>query len=171
MRSPVRFAFDSYAGPMPREVVPMFAPPSAFSRAPSRRACVGRMTWARSDRRRLSPTVTPAARSDVDLGEKRARVDDEAVADHVHDARAADARRDEAQREVLVAELHGVAGVVSALVAGDEVERRGDEIDDLALALVAPLAADDGESRAFDVCHFWIVPEEKRDFSVSERGR
>src|SRR5665811_534363 len=95
MRRPLRFAFDSYAGPMPREVVPMFAPPSAFSRAPSRSACVGRMTCARSETRRLSPTVIPAA---------------------------ADARRDETQREVLVAELHGVAGVVAALVAGDEVE-------------------------------------------------
>ena len=154
MRSPVRFAFDSYAGPMPREVVPMFAPPSAFSRAPSRSACVGRMTWARSERQEVVADRDAGRAQRVDLGEKRARVDDEAVADHVHDARAADARRDETQREVLVAELHGVAGVVAALVAGDEVERRGDEIDDLALAFVAPLAADDGEGRAFDVCHF-----------------
>src|ERR1019366_189977 len=136
MRIPVRFAFDSYAGPMPRDVVPMFAPPSAFSRAPSRSACVGRMT--------------------------RARVDDEAVSDHVHDARAADARRDETQREVLVAELHGVAGVVAALIAGDEIEGGSDEVDDFALAFVAPLAPDDGESRAFDVCHFWIVTSEEK---------
>jgi hypothetical protein len=50
---------------------------------------------------------------------------------------------------------------MAALVAGHEVERRGDEIDDLALALVAPLAPDDGESRAFYVCHFWIVPSEE----------
>ena len=47
----------------------------------------------------------------LDLGEKRARVDDEPVADHVHDARAADARRDEPQGEVLVLELHGVAAL------------------------------------------------------------
>ena len=60
---PVRFAFDSYAGPMPRDVVPMFAPASAFSRAPSRRACVGRMTCARSESFRLSLIVTPFARS------------------------------------------------------------------------------------------------------------
>ncbi len=62
MRRPVRFAFVSYAGPMPREVVPMFAPPSAFSRAPSRSACVGRMTWARSETSRFSSMRTPAAR-------------------------------------------------------------------------------------------------------------
>jgi len=58
------------------------------------------------------------------------------------------------EREVAVAELDGVAGVVAALVAGDEVERGGDEVDDLALALVSPLAADDGESGALDVYHF-----------------
>src|ERR1019366_687628 len=96
------------------------------------------------------------------LREKRARVDDEAVSDHVHDARAADARRDETQREVLVAELHGVAGVVAALIAGDEIEGGSDEVDDFALAFVAPLAPDDGEGRTFYVCHFWIVTSEEK---------
>jgi len=42
----------------------MFAPPSAFSRAPSSSACVGRMTCALSESFRLSPTVTPAWRSE-----------------------------------------------------------------------------------------------------------
>ena len=38
---------------------------------------------------------------------------------------------------------HGVPGVVAALVAGDDGERLGEQVDDLALALVAPLGADD----------------------------
>ena len=54
----------------------------------------------------------------------------------------------EAEGEVLVAELDGVAGVVAALVAGDEVERGRDEVDDLALALVSPLAADRRRGRS-----------------------
>ena len=36
----------------------------------------------------------------------------------------------------------GVAGVVAALVAGDDVEPLGEQVDDLALPLVAPLGAD-----------------------------
>jgi hypothetical protein len=36
----------------------------------------------------------------------------------------------------------GVAGVVTALVAGDDVEMRGEQIDDLTFPLIAPLCAD-----------------------------
>ena len=43
-----------------------------------------------------------------------------------------------------VAELDGVAGVVAAVVAGDDVEAVGEQVDDLALALVAPLSAQNG---------------------------
>ena len=45
--------------------------------------------------------------------------------------------------ERLVADDDRVAGVVAALVAGDDVEPLGQQVDDLALALVAPLGADD----------------------------
>ena len=126
----------------------MLAPPSAFSRAPSRRACVGRMTWARSESFRLSPTSTPAAAEARDLGDEGPRVDDEAVADDVQDALPADAGRDEAEGEVAVFELDGVAGVVAALVACDDVEGGGDQVDDLPLPLVAPLAPDDHDGVA-----------------------
>ena len=44
----------------------------------------------------------------------------------------------------LVADDDGVPGVGPAVVAGDGVELRGEHVDDLALALVAPLQADDG---------------------------
>ena len=53
------------------------------------------------------------------------------------------AGRDETEREVLVRELHGVAGVVPALIASDDVEAFTEEIDDLPLAFVSPLRADD----------------------------
>ena len=43
----------------------------------------------------------------------------------------------------LVADLHRVPRVVAALIARHHVEALGQQIDDLALALVAPLRADD----------------------------
>ena len=42
-------------------------------------------------------------------------------------------------------DVHGVAGVVSALIARDDREMRRQQIDDLALAFVAPLRAEHGD--------------------------
>ena len=53
-----------------------------------------------------------------------------------------------------VAHHDGMAGVVAALEADDDVRAVGQPVDDLALALVAPLAADDG-----DVAHDVILPD------------
>src|SRR5438874_1543815 len=49
--------------------------------------------------------------------------------------------RDQPQDEFPAADIHGVAGVVAALKARDDVELRRQQIDDLALAFVAPLGA------------------------------
>jgi hypothetical protein len=46
------------------------------------------------------------------------------------------------QHERLIANLHGVSSVVTALIARDDVEMFGQEIDDLAFAFIAPLSAD-----------------------------
>src|SRR4029079_18139828 len=77
----------------------------------------------------------------VDLGEQRRRVDDHAVADDAGDAVVQDAGRDEVQDVLLAAHVDGVAGVVTALIAGHHVEPRRHQIDDLALAFIAPLGA------------------------------
>src|SRR5262245_766683 len=47
------------------------------------------------------------------------------------------------QHERLIADLHGMAGVVSALVARNDLEALGKQIDDLAFSFIAPLGADD----------------------------
>ena len=47
------------------------------------------------------------------------------------------------QGEVAVAELDRVPGVVAAVVSRDDVEAVGEKVDDLPLALVAPLTAQD----------------------------
>ena len=49
----------------------------------------------------------------------------------------------ELEGEALAVDHEGVAGVVAALVADDQVHLLGDEVGELALALVAPLGADD----------------------------
>ena len=71
-------------------------------------------------------------------------VEDDAVADEVHHARAEDADGEEVGGVFFAADADGVPGVGAAAVADDDVGVLGQEVDDLALALVAPLEADDG---------------------------
>ena len=53
------------------------------------------------------------------------------------------AGRQQRELEGLVAVDDGMAGVGAAVVADDEIVLIGEEIDDFALGLVAPLQADD----------------------------
>src|SRR5205085_7043441 len=77
------------------------------------------------------------------------RVDDAAVAD---DARLAedDPARDLADLERLAIRDDGMARVRAALVAADEIRVLGEQVDDLALALVAPLRTHDDSGRHGD---------------------
>ena len=78
----------------------------------------------------------------LDLREERLRIEHHAVADDAHRLGVQDPRGDEAQDELPARHVDGVAGVVATLVAGHDREVRGEEVDDLALALVAPLRAE-----------------------------
>src|SRR5439155_13210958 len=91
--------------------------------------------------------VDTASGQGVELVDQGRRVDDDAGPDDRDDVRIEDPRRDEVQLEHLVAEHDGVAGVVAALVADDEVGLLGEEVRGLALALVAPLQPDDDRGR------------------------
>ena len=77
----------------------------------------------------------------VDLFEQPRRVDHDAVADHRRDPRLQDARRQQRELESAAAPDDRVPGVGPAVVADDEVVVVGEEVDDLALGLVAPLEA------------------------------
>jgi hypothetical protein len=79
----------------------------------------------------------------VELVDQRHGVDHDAVADDRGDVRVEHARRGEPELEHLVAADDRVAGVVAALVAHDHRGLLGEEVGGLALALVAPLQADD----------------------------
>src|SRR5688572_13390910 len=49
------------------------------------------------------------------------------------------------QHEGAIADLHGVAGVVSALIADHDIETLSEQIDNLAFALVTPLSTYDDD--------------------------
>jgi hypothetical protein len=88
----------------------------------------------------------------VELLEQHRGVDDDPVGDHRGHVRVEDPAGDQVQLEHLVADDDGVAGVVATLVAHHEVGGVGEQVGRLALALVAPLGADDdgrGHSSSF----------------------
>ena len=87
--------------------------------------------------------VDPPLGEHVQLGDQGRRVDHHARPDHAADVRVEHARRDEVELEHLVAQDDRVAGVVATLVADGHGHLLGQEVGRLALALVAPLEADD----------------------------
>src|SRR5262249_4989340 len=89
--------------------------------------------------------VDTVARQLVDLREQRMRIDHNAVANDADDARIQDAGGNQPKDELRSRYENRVAGIVAALVARDEVEPRGNQIDDLFLTYVTPLAAEHSE--------------------------
>ena len=76
----------------------------------------------------------------VDLLEQDLGVDDAAVSDHGEGALVHDAGGNLVQGELLAVGDDGVTGVCAARITADHVKVAGDEVGDLALALVAPLS-------------------------------
>jgi hypothetical protein len=76
------------------------------------------------------------------LVEELDEIDDDSVGDHA-DALVEDAGGDQVEDVLLAVHDHRVAGVPAALEADDEIGLLGQDVDDLALPLVAPLDADD----------------------------
>ena len=93
---------------------------------------------------RRRPFGGDAARLErVDLLDQELRVDDAPRPDDRDLALVEDPGRDVVELEGLPARDDGVARVRAALIAADEFGALGEQVDDLALALVAPLRADD----------------------------
>ena len=91
------------------------------------------------------PTSMPCVGELVDFREERLRIDDDAVADDAGDAGMQDAGRNQPQDELRAADVHRVAGVVSALIARDDREMRREQVDDFAFAFIAPLRTEHRE--------------------------
>jgi hypothetical protein len=95
--------------------------------------------------------VDPLRAQVVQLAREDLRVDHDAVADRALQAGVEDPARDQVELPLDVVADDRVAGVVAALEADHEIRVLREQIDDLALALVAPLGAHDhdaGHSRA-----------------------
>ena len=84
----------------------------------------------------------PARLEPLELLDEHARVDDAAGADHAFLA-PEDPRGHVPELVGLAVGDDRVPGVRPAVVAADEIRVAGEQVDDLALALVAPLGADD----------------------------
>ena len=108
------------------------------------RAGLGDPQHVGGDRRR------PARRNLLDFGLERPRVEHHAIADDRRGA-ADDSRGQQRQFVGVVADHQGVAGIVAALEADDHVGPAREPVDDLALAFVAPLGADDGYIGHFEI--------------------
>src|SRR5207247_10274620 len=77
----------------------------------------------------------------LDLTDQRHRIDHNAVSNHADFAAPQNSRRDEMQNIFDAAIDDGVAGIIAALTAYDDIGPSGKHVDDLAFALVAPLHA------------------------------
>jgi hypothetical protein len=109
----------------------------------------------------LEPLATAAPRlQHVDLVQQHLRIDHHAVADDRHDVVVQHARGNELEREGLPVDHQRVPRVVAALVADHQVHLLGEEVGELALALVAPLGSDHDGCRhdALPGCRSGDVP-------------
>ena len=142
-----RATLSSYAGPMPRPVVPIFASPFARSRAWSSATWYGRMSGhasrdaqLRRARRRRPPRARRSPAS-APRGDTHHAVADEALAPAGAGCPTGSAAGPSCGRSMTSV----WPGVVAALEAHDARRVVGEPVDDLALALVAPLGADDDD--------------------------
>ena len=89
------------------------------------------------------PRVDPLGRQRVHLGQQHGGVDDHAVADHRRDVVVEDAAGHQLKGEGLAVDDDGVPGVMTALIADDQLHVLGEQVGELALPFVAPLGPDD----------------------------
>ena len=135
---------------MPRPVVPMALAPRAASRALSSATCDGRISGQLGEMRRRANTSTPVSISVCASLEQRFQRQHHAIADEALHVLVQDAGGDQRQHGLLAADDQRVAGVVAALEARHRGGAFGQQVDDLALALVAPLGPDDDDEFAHE---------------------
>src|SRR5580692_5225392 len=106
-----------------------------------------------------------------DLFQKSQRIDDHAIADHARALRPQYSPRNQLQNKFLAIDDDGMSGIVSAGVARHHRKSPREYIDNLPLALVAPLRADDDRGPA-PVAVTSAQPElqAERSYSYSQRS-
>ncbi|MCH8333547.1 signal recognition particle protein, partial [Candidatus Sumerlaeota bacterium] len=96
------------------------------------------------------------------------RIDHQTVADHALNARVEHAGGNEVQDRLFIVDDDRVAGIVPALITRHEIGLARDHIDDLPLALVAPLASNNNHQRHCGIAPLasspaWYKPWQDRD--------
>jgi hypothetical protein len=125
-----------------------------FSFAPPRFGEHVQLAVIRQDHVRSVAHEQPPARVDshagnlIQLRKQRDRIDHDAIADDADHAGMKDAGGNQMQDEFPAADVHGVAGVVSALIPRHDLEVRRQQIDDLPFAFIAPLGAEHAQIHA-----------------------
>ncbi len=129
---------------MLRLVVADLPSPAAASRKASSSRCRGKDQRSVFGNAKIAPGDRDPEFFDArDLLDKRPRVDHDAVADYREFVLTHDARWQKRELVGLPSTTERVAGVMSALKTHHHVGTLGQPVHDLALALVAPLGADD----------------------------
>ena len=138
---PTRFILSAYAGPMPRPVVPICRLPRKRSVTLSSVRWYGMIRWALALTSSREASTPRASSASISLEEHLGSMTTPLPMTGVHvGVRMPDGQQ--VQRVLLAADDDGVAGVVAALEADDVVDVVAEQVGDLALALVAPLGAD-----------------------------
>ena len=128
---------------MPRPVVPIFF---AASRARSSATWYGRISGQASEMMSRATTLrTPACSSSSISASSASGESTTPLPMKQSTVVAQDPRGNQVQHRLLAADHQRVAGVVAALEAHHALRAVGQPVDDLALALVAPLGADDDD--------------------------
>ena len=79
------------------------------------------------------------------LVDEGSRIHHDSIADHRLHARSQDAAWNQFEDELLLADEHGVPGVVPALITRDDVKLLRKEVYNLAFSFVAPLSAQNND--------------------------
>jgi hypothetical protein len=141
---PMRFILSAYVGPMPRPVVPM-------RRLPRKRS-------ATLSSVRLYEAIRCASADSTSLAQETPRASSASISSNSTDRSTTTPLPmtgvqpgdrmplgQQVQRVRLAADDHRVPGVVAAVELHDVVDRAAELVGGLALALVAPLSADEHE--------------------------
>ena len=111
--------------------------------------------------------LDPLRADPVHFIQHRPRIDDHARRDHADFARAQDACRQQREFVFHAVEDHRMAGVVASLIAHDNIMVISENIDNLALGLVAPLQTDNRSNRHVE---FPVTDDSKQTKAIQCSG-
>ena len=124
---------------MPRLVVPIFVPSGSVLRGQLNHAVVGQNHMSAVGNEKMTVDCTPASLQRARLFQKRNWIKHDAIADDAAATGAQHAAGHKLEDKLFALDDDGVAGIVSAGVAGHDGEVLRQHVDNLAFALIAPL--------------------------------